>query len=223
MSYGFVSGLVQLGFNNVLIKPKRGITNIVGYDGTVYDDIIAQATISEDHMDEMVITENPVEQGAAVNDHIYNRPAILTLRLGWSDSPSSSGSIVDQVTGFATAQSKLASQIVGGLTAVTTALSVLNGSSIPLMKAIYGQLLALKANRALFDVYTGKRTYSNMVCGMLQMHDDEETANSMFITMQCKQMIIVNTQTVSLPSSKQANPSSTASVVQKGVKQLIGG
>lgn len=48
--------------------------------------IVAQVTIEEDHEDELTITEHPVEQGAAITDHAYKRPATVRLQLGWSQS-----------------------------------------------------------------------------------------------------------------------------------------
>ncbi len=43
-------------------------------------------TIEEDHTDETVITEHPIDKGAVMSDHIYLKPPILKLRLGWSNA-----------------------------------------------------------------------------------------------------------------------------------------
>lgn len=47
---------------------------------------VADVTVQEHHVDELAITEHPVEQGAAVTDHSYKRPARLTVTAGWTDS-----------------------------------------------------------------------------------------------------------------------------------------
>jgi hypothetical protein len=47
---------------------------------------IADVTIEEDHTDEVMITEHPVEQGAAITDHAYKVPAKVTVTAGWSNS-----------------------------------------------------------------------------------------------------------------------------------------
>lgn len=52
---------------------------------------IADVTVEENHLDELMITEHPVEQGAAVTDHSYKRPASVTIRAGWSNSSPQSG------------------------------------------------------------------------------------------------------------------------------------
>jgi hypothetical protein len=46
--------------------------------------IIAQVTIDETETDELMITEHPVEQGAAISDHAYKRPSRVTIRAGWA-------------------------------------------------------------------------------------------------------------------------------------------
>jgi hypothetical protein len=48
--------------------------------------LIPQVTIDEDADDELIITEHPVEYGAAITDHAYKRPAEVRLRLGWSNA-----------------------------------------------------------------------------------------------------------------------------------------
>lgn len=48
--------------------------------------IHAQVTIEEEHYDELVVTQHPVEQGAAITDHAFKNPAKLLVRAGWSRS-----------------------------------------------------------------------------------------------------------------------------------------
>ena len=61
----------------VLIQPRRSI-------GEIFPDVV----IKESHEDGLEITEHPVEQGAAVNDHAYKKPETVTIRAGVSDSNS---------------------------------------------------------------------------------------------------------------------------------------
>lgn len=73
----------------VAFKPYRAIK--VYPDNAPTVEIIANATIEERHNDELTITEHPVEQGAAITDHAYKNPAIVSLRLAWSNSDPSGG------------------------------------------------------------------------------------------------------------------------------------
>lgn len=48
--------------------------------------IVADVTVEEEHVDELVITEHPVEQGASITDHSFKRPCSCTITAGWSNS-----------------------------------------------------------------------------------------------------------------------------------------
>lgn len=59
--------------------------------------LIAEVTLEEDHLDQMIITEHPVEQSAAIADHAYRRPRELRLRVGWSNAFGGSPSFAEQI------------------------------------------------------------------------------------------------------------------------------
>jgi len=60
-------------------SPKRSInSSVLSFH--------AYITLEEQHHDELVITDHPVEQGAAISDHAYKKPAEVTLTLAWSNS-----------------------------------------------------------------------------------------------------------------------------------------
>jgi len=64
---------------SAFFAPKRSMNSSLG-------SFSAYITIEEHHHDELVITDHPVEQGAAISDHAYKKPAELTLTLGWTNS-----------------------------------------------------------------------------------------------------------------------------------------
>lgn len=64
----------------VTIAPTRNMTSATG------GIIVADAVMLEDHDDELVMTDHPVEQGAVITDHAYKMPAVLVLLYGWSNS-----------------------------------------------------------------------------------------------------------------------------------------
>ncbi|MGE4504032.1 MAG: phage baseplate protein [Desulfovibrionaceae bacterium] len=59
----------------VYIRPSRSIGGIT-----------MDVTVEETHVDELVLTEHPVEQGASISDHAYCQPKKVTIRAGASDS-----------------------------------------------------------------------------------------------------------------------------------------
>lgn len=148
---------------------------------------IADATLEEQHRDELAVTDHPVQQGAQITDHSFKRNAVVVIRAAWSNSS-------------------------------TQALGDPN-----FVKAMYANFLELQASREPFNVFTGKRAYSNMLMTLLSEETTSKTENAMVLTIQCREVILVQTQTVTVPSSSvMKNPSSTEDVQNLGTKQLKG-
>jgi len=61
--------------------------------GTIYPDV----TIEEVGHDDLIITEHPVEKGAAITDHSYKRPEELDMRVGFSNSSAQTEGYVQSV------------------------------------------------------------------------------------------------------------------------------
>jgi hypothetical protein len=145
---------------------------------------IADVTIREDHEDELIVTDNPVEQGADVTDHSYKAPARLTIDVGYSNSSPNSFGDPNYV------------------------------------QNVYAQFLALQASRQPFEVITGKRFYRNMVILMLHTVTDEATENVLLLTVRMREIILVDTQTVSVPpSANMAAPQDTGATQSTGTQQ----
>jgi len=216
----------QLAAQMVLVKQKsRRFSKPTLPNGQVLPDIIAQATIEERHMDRLEITSHPIEQGAAITDHAFINPSEVILRLGWSNSgtPSLLAATEDIALSWAATVGGGVGQgiaIAGGITkaAGNTLLSVVSESAIDIA---YATILHMYNNRAVFTLYTGKRIYDNMVCKMVSTETDYTQENSMIIMMECQEILLVNTQTVSLPANKQRNEGSTASPINRGTQQAI--
>lgn len=194
---GFVTAAAQVGLESILVRPKRSIGAFV-----------AQVTISESHKDELEITEHPVQQGASIADHAFKRPAEVTVVCAWSNSPSYS-SLVGGLVGAV-------AQTLDGVQSLVT------GNSASQVRETYQKLLKLQSDRIPFDVYTGKRAYKNMLLRSLTVETEKETENVLMVTAVLRQVIIVSTQTVTVPSAAvQADPASTAAPVDKGSKALV--
>ncbi len=195
---GYVVAGAQIGLDSILIKPKRSIGSIV-----------AQVTIEETHHDDLEITDHPVEQGAIISDHAYKRPAEVTIRCAWSSSPSA-GSLVDGIAGAA-------KSTVSGVQSLVT------GNSASSVRDVYAKLLKLQTDRIPFDVFTGKRAYNNMLVKSLTVVTDKEHEQSLLVVATLRQVIIVQTQTLSVaaPAANQADPAATQPQVNSGAKSLI--
>jgi hypothetical protein len=132
------------------------------------------------------------------------------------------GSIVDAAIGAVAANSSVGRQIANAVGTVTAGIdivqSLLNGADPGQIKGIYQVILMLQSNRALFDIYTGKRTYKNMVCTSIHTESNDKTANALIIVMECHQVILVDTKITAINKEVHAEPEKTAPVQDEGSK-----
>lgn len=59
--------------------------------------IIPDVVIEETHRDSLIITQHPVEKGAAITDHAFLRPAEVEMRCGFSNSSHGDAGYARQV------------------------------------------------------------------------------------------------------------------------------
>lgn len=160
-------------------------------------DITIAAALEEQHTDTLEATQHPVEYGAPITDHSYNRPAEVVIRAGWSNSSSAA--------------------LIGALTALFGSGEM---SQSDYCASVYSQLLKLKESRQPFSITTSRRQYTNMLMTSLAVTTDAKTSNILTVTATCRQIIIVSTQALALPTmDAQASPADTAEVQEVGVKQ----
>lgn len=194
-------------------KPKRGFDD---GSGTLF---IPDATIEEVHTDDMEITDHPVEQGTVISDHAFKRPSEVVITAGWSDSPNNSG-LANQIVGAAANASPVLQGLLGATRTIGGFINMFasNGAGSP-SQAAYQQLLAMQSNRLLFTIYTGKRAYQNMLIKSLATTTDAKTENCMIIRIGCRQILMAQTQTVTVPdSANMKNPEQNGATVNNGVK-----
>lgn len=160
--------------------------------------IVPSVVISEKHIDAAEITEHPVQRGAAISDHAYDKPSEVTMEIGFAGG----GSLID---GFDT--SKIS--IFDFDTGVTLGKSP---------KEVYEQLLKLKAAKEPFDVTTGKRQYKNMLIRAIEVKTDKTSENVLMVTLTLRELIIVETAEagVTPPPERMKEPLATGPVVDIG-------
>ena len=212
--------------------------------------IVANITVEEKHLDEMEITDHPIEQGAPVTDHVYRRPATLTLRCSWSNSISAStgllggigqalsqklsGALQNAATAGAQraiggsalgnlATGKLGALVGDKLSSFGVSVNSGKGKGTSAVQDVYQQLLKLLNDAVPFDVYTGKRTYKQMLISSLSVETDVRTENSLMATINCRQLIIVQTRVLSVTAdqAQQRSPERTSPPSDEGTKQLV--
>ncbi|MNB62555.1 hypothetical protein D3C81_47700 [compost metagenome] len=155
--------------------------------------LIPSVVVSEKHSDALEITEHPVEKpttGSAsgfIADHAYKRPSEVTMECGFAGG----GSLLDFVD--------------------TSAIGIGLGLS---PQETYQQLLDLQSSRTPFDVVTGKRTYSNMLMRAIEVTTDKTSENVLNCTLTLREVIMTQTQSVSVADKADMQAGVSTSAVQ---------
>lgn len=85
---------------------------------------------------------------------------------------------------------------------------------------MYQKFIDMQFNRDLIDVLTARRNYKNMLIAAVSLTTDQNTENSAIISIQLQEVILVSTQTVTVPPNEtQKQPEKTATTTKTGVKQ----
>lgn len=152
------------------------------------------ASVREVHDSDCTATDNPVEEGADVTDHVTIEPKRLSIEGVITDTPISFG-VVSAVEG--------AVRTVGRLFGMGTR-----------SKNAYDKLVALQATRKPFTVVTGLKVYKNMILEKLSVPRTCDTGNSIHFTANMKEIIIARSQTSSGSGNASADVASLASGTQ---------
>ncbi|MDR1020511.1 MAG: hypothetical protein LBL73_07120 [Synergistaceae bacterium] len=100
---------------------------------------------------------------------------------------------------------------------VTAGMSGKTGDGVP--TETYEKLLALQESREPFSIVTGKREYENMLLQGISVTTDADTGNVLMVTLDCREVIIVSTETAQVPPSRQGQAPKTQKAQQAGTKQ----
>jgi hypothetical protein len=86
---------------------------------------------------------------------------------------------------------------------------------------IYAKLLAFQQSRTPFTVTTARHQFTSMLISEMDVVTDANTEESLLVTLNMRQVILVSTQQVTLPApAAQAQPQTTGGTVQRGTQQL---
>ena len=148
------------------------------------------ASISESHKFTADVTDNPVEGGSVVSDHITLKPIELTI----------DGMITDSPISF-----------------LTGVVDVLSGGESRSQQG-FDALIALRDSRQLFTVQTGLRAYENMAMTSLTIPRRADIGQALRFQMQVRQLTIVESETVDIPPEQvaAANADAAQSEADKG-------
>jgi hypothetical protein len=131
--------------------------------------LVFDATFTEKHESEAEITENPVETGVTIADHMFMKPLRCTITAGVSNTPLHKSTNDPYGGGSSRAQQAL------------TLLQQLQASFEP------------------FSVQTGLKLYQDMVCKNITFEQDKDTSDAFIFEAELREVIFVTTQSVTIP------------------------
>ena len=166
------SGSDATGIKSIAARLKRNVLQQIG----AYAGIVLDCTISEEHSYQADVTENPIEDGAPVADHVNLRPFTLKIDGLVTDSP-------------------LGLPIVGSVLNVARQFSQIFGSQSR-SKDAFDALVTLYKNRTPFTVITNLKRYDNMVISDATFPFTNETGQALDLKLTLTQVSIVKSKIV---------------------------
>ena len=158
-----------MSFENLFIRTQKSI-----------GDIQLDAVISESHVNEVSLTNNPVEFGAEITDNAVVQPKQINILAEVSDTPlgvAALGQIVDLVTGlFGTS---------------TT-------DNITRSNAAYNAIIQLQEEREPIEIQTKLKLYTNMIITNVGVQQDKNTSRIVRMSIDLQQVIITESEIVQL-------------------------
>lgn len=184
----------------VILRPYRAIVGKpLDVDGNPLPDetIVADAVVSEMHVDDLNITDHPVEQGADITDHAYRKPTTLVMTYGWAAaSPNAirAANIVATPSPFVDPD---------------------------FLRGVYEAVRRLQRNRTFCEVFTGKRYYPRMLVQSCSYDNRKETERALILRLTLREVLIARTRTTVVPANGvMDDPASTGGVSDRGPKLL---
>lgn len=164
------SGSGGSGFKGIISSIKRNVLQEVG----VYGGIVLDCTTIEDHSYKAEVTENPIEDGEPVADHVNLKPVILKIEGLVSDSP----------LGFA---------LIGSALNAVQRFSSLFGTQSR-AKDAFDAIVTLRNNRIPFTVITNLKRYENMVVSDVSFPFTSDTGHALDLKLELTQVSIVKSK-----------------------------
>lgn len=186
---GMLASLAGAGVGTAmaLLMPRRRI-------GT----IIPHVTVEEVAEDQLVITEHPVQQGAAITDHAYRRPTEVRMKVAWSNA--------SPMAAIGAASAALSGSLDG----------LVGLAKDDFVKSVYEELLALQRAREPFTLTTGKKTYPNMLVAGLVQTTDRTSEYALQVEATFREVVLTSVSATMTDPATQSAPQETQVAADRG-------
>jgi hypothetical protein len=169
-----------------------GVTLLFQPFNAIVDQLVLDASVKEEHVCEVEVTDHPVEQGSAISDHARSKPEEITIEGVVSNTPLNHLQTRRAVTseGYTwdtTASNNAVRGVPGNAEAAEIALRDLRGK--------------------LVTIVTALRTYDNMTLVSLKIPRDQTTGDILRFEAKFRQIrIVTNATTVVATKVAKAKP-----------------
>lgn len=202
-------------------KPQR--LSISGKDGREGGSerqlLILDMTNNISHQHEAEPTENPVELGADIADHVDVKQDVLSFEGIMSEAPITiEKTIIGNVAGALSAVSGLAGTALG--TIASGAISKLGGELLGepnnRVQDAHNTMLQIQKEAITTTIQTGLKTYSNMILTSYNPIENAQNGNSLVFTATFKEILIVQSESTIIPDLVRAEAQGALDTLNKG-------
>lgn len=175
-------------------------------DDPLYDAVGFDVTNAENHLLTVTVTENPIEGGGFVNDHVITDPLVFSCETTTTESPTPRGDFYGDTGDISSEQRYdtinrdpfgLGFAIIPGTRIVSGVGRLDNAKS--LVQAMYDRLVKLQQDRITMTVITTIREYENMLLVSIGLPRGELSIGAGRWALSFRQLEIVSTETVAAP------------------------
>lgn len=189
-------------------KPKNTKINSVNEDGSERELLILDMTTNITHTNAANPTDNAIEDGAIIGDHVDIPPKMVSFEGLMSEAPITLiGALIGNVAGAIPAIGGFAGTAAGTL--FTGALATLGGlllnQSGSRVTDALNTMLQIQEDKIPVTLITGLRAYNNMILTQFNPTENANTGDSLRFTATFKEIKIVRSEQIILPASQLAS------------------
>ncbi len=204
-------------------KPKNTQINAKNEDGTERELLILDMSTNITHTNSANPTDNPIEDGSIIGDHVDVPPKIVSFEGVMSEAPITLkqalvGNVAGAIAAIGGASGTAAGTLFTGVAATLGGL-LMNESGNRVTDAL-NTMLQLQEDAIPVTLITGLRAYNNMILTQFNPTENAQTGDSLRFTASFKEIKIVRSEQIILPASQlDSTVANSASSKQSKGKQ----
>lgn len=190
-----------MAFENLIIRNSRKLRLYKPLSEEQESWLAVDGVIAEDTTRAMRLTSYPLENGEQVSDHLIKEPLVYVMDGVFTDTPLGA-------TGFATTFNG----VVDGVSGI---FGKSESTGQTRSQQAYFELVKLQESRALLQIQTSLKLYSDLVLEELTTRQTKDSSRAIFFTAKFKQALLVTEAGLSINADNIADPATSAGVANE--------